>query len=746
MDIQVEKRDGRMEELRPEKITNAIRACLMDGGVAPDEKLVGGVTNLVMNKILGNGNPIHVENIQDKVENSLMEMGLYDDARRYIKYREKKARERSDNSVPPEVRQKIEESLLNFDNELSKFLFYRSYARYREEDKRRETWTEAVDRTLQAYEKVSDKIPKDTLSEIRDYIMSLKVMPSMRVLNFAGPALDRDNILAYNCSFMNIDSLDSFVEELYILMCGCGVGFSVELFSSVDKLPRIRTQAKRQNPETFVVPDTAEGWAEALRIGLNAWFAGRDVIFDYSNIRPAGSRLKTKGGFSSGPGPLKELLDFVRNLVLSKQGQKLAPIDAHDIACMVAQVVVSGGSRRSATISLSDPEDYDMRTAKSGSFWITAPYRALSNNSCVFEEKPSPIDFMDEWLALAKSGTGERGIFNRQAALKCRPRRRKAAKFGTNPCGEIILRNHQTCNLTEVVLRPDDTWETVRDKVRIATIMGVIQSMLTHFPFLSEEWKRNAEEERLLGVSLTGILDCPLFSCLAKDPRNAQAIEKIEELRNYAVRVSEEWADLLGINHSAAVSCVKPSGSVSILVNSSSGIHPRWSKYYIRRVRINSGDPLLALARDHGVPVSPEVGQSAENATTWVLSFPVKAPEGCVTRHDITALEQLELWLTLRKRWAEHSVSCTIYVDESEWLAVGNWVYEHWDAITGLSFLPKDSGIYPLAPYTEITKEEYERLAASLKPIDYCKLPRYERVDTTRIEREWACTGDKCEL
>jgi len=1064
--LKVQKRNGSIEDFERQKIRKALRKCFAQ---FPDvsQDLLDRLPQEVEDSLSEIEEPIPVETIQDRIESAILRAGFVDAARAYIRFRDYKARLRKEKANGSADKFSFEESAAYFRNKLAEFVFMRTYARFT--GKRRETWIEAVSRLVDYYRRIGgDSIPEEDYQAIFDSVLNMKVLPSMRLLSMAGPAADRDNLVIYNCSSMVLDSIQAFAELLYILMAGTGAGFSVEYEQSIDKLPRIKKQ-KPEKKSVWVIEDSAEGWADALRLGMEAWFSGHDVEFDYSKIRPAGSRLKTKGGFSSGPEPLKALLDFTREKILSKAGKHLDSIDVHDIACMIAYTVVSGGVRRSATISLSDFDDEDLRHAKEGSFWLKYPYRSMSNNSAVYEERPSSIEFLEEWLALAKSGTGERGIFNREAALRLRPKRRKPAKFLTNPslakgtnvltsegifpieeleerkfyvplpgarralawcrksgtnrqlyqirlsngesyfataehhwpvrggteqivkptselkqgdripigmmnnlgygdeggfydglfigflvasndpktiiireefrdtpvakaliaqanslecritdnsiidiessekisnyvahygvtskrlpekiwttfnepfrrgiltgifascgeftpvsailrskktellrdlrkllgfygvqtylsesiidpkddgtsvlgvseaghlehlsylmallsksspdvarwhlfvdrvptlfvksvvptdryedvwdisvfeenhlfridwtltgnCGEIILRPRGLCNLTEVVARPEDSVETLKEKIRMATIMGTIQAKLTHFPYLNPEWAQNAKEEALLGVSITGQMDCPIFVEMLKNPHDPAHAELLRSLRDYAVSVNQTYAALLGINPAAAVTCVKPSGTASLVVDSSPGIHPRYSKYYIRRIRISSHDPVFEFLRDSGVPCVPEVGQSAESANTWVFEFPVKAPDNCVTRKDITSLQQMDYWLLLRKHWAEHSVSATIYVEDDSWVPLGNKVYENFDHITGLSFLPKDEHKYPLAPYEEITEEEYLELVDKFPDIDFSKLSRYEKVDTTTVAQEYACTAGACEL
>jgi ribonucleoside-triphosphate reductase (thioredoxin) len=623
-----------------------------------------------------------------------------------------------------------------FPNELAEFVFVRTYARWDAEQGRRENWEEAVDRVVAFLrETAGDAISAEEWAEARRAMLNHGLRPSSRLLAMAGKAARINPITAYNCSYLPIDSIESFAEVLYILMAGTGVGFSVER-RYVDQLPVVQPQ-RGGEVAMHVIPDDTEGWADALKLGLATWYAGGDIGFDYHLIRPSGAPLLTKGGRASGPEPLRGLLDFTRDLLLSAQGRKLTSLECHDIATKIGDVVVMGGVRRSAEISLSDFDDLALRHAKDGEYWNTAPHRAMANNSAVYEVRPTWEQFQEEWQALAASGTGERGIFNRAAARKLRPSRRQDAEFGTNPCGEISLRPYEFCNLSEVVARVDDTPETLADKVRLATLIGTVQSMLIDFPYLRPQWRENCAEERLLGVSVTGQLDCPTFW---------QHPELMAELRDLAIAVNADYARRLGINASASITCVKPSGNASQMADCASGMHPRYADYYVRRVRVSTTDPLYRLMRDAGAPLHPEVGQTAENATTWVVEFPVKAPDGAITRHAMTALEQLEYWLAVKEHFTEHNPSQTIYVGPDEWDSVGRWVYDHWDRIGGLSFLPRSEHVYQLAPYEDITAEQYAARLAAFPTIDYSLLSLYELEDRTEGTREFACTGDRCEL
>jgi len=628
--------------------------------------------------------------------------------------------------------------MLNFnEDQYRQFIFTRTYARWRDDLGRRETWEEAIQRYMDfMQEKLGNLLTRQEYNEVRESILNQEVMPSMRLLWASGDACRKNNTTAFNCTFTNITKLKDFGEILFLLTCGSGVGFSVE-DSQISKLPIIKPQTGNKL-DTFIVHDSREGWAEALVKGINVWFNGEDIDFDYSKVRPLGARLKTMGGRASGPEPLQNLLILTREIILNRQGRKLRTIDVHDIVTKIGEIVVAGGTRRSAQISLSDLEDDDMRYSKVGQFWEFAPHRSMANNSAIYKEKPTAITFMREWLSLMESGTGERGIFNRGSVALTMPERREYREdMGTNPCGEIILRSKQMCNLSEVIARAEDTQKTLEKKIRIATIIGTYQSMLTDFGYISKEWKNNCDEERLLGVSVTGQMDCPIF-------RNNPHV--MRNLRDIAIETNKEYAKRFKINPSTSVTAVKPSGTVSQLVNASSGIHTRYSNYYIRRVRINSTDPLFNLLKDVGVPYHPEVGQTEEDAHTFVLDFPVASPEDSITTDDMTAIEQLEYWKKVKENYTEHNPSCTIHVKENEWLSVGNWVYENWDIVGGLSFLPKDEHVYQLAPYEKISKKEYDALIKTFPTIDFSKLPEYEHQDNTIGAKEAACSAGVCEI
>ena len=616
------------------------------------------------------------------------------------------------------------------------FIHKSRYAKY-DDGKGRESWPETVERFIDNI--VRSKVDKETADELEQAIISLDIMPSMRAMMTAGPAAERDNTAMYNCSYLPVDDPKSFDEAMQILLCGTGVGFSVER-QFINKLPEVPELF--ESDTTIVVKDSKEGWAKAFRQLLALLWAGEIPQWDVTRVRPAGARLKTFGGRASGPAPLVELFNFTVKTFRDAQGRKLSSLECHDLMCFIGQIVVVGGVRRSAMISLSNLSDDRMRHAKSGQWWNEAGHRALANNSVSYTEKPDSETFMREWLALIESKSGERGIFNREASKKQAAkfeRRDPNHEFGTNPCSEIILRPYQFCNLTEVVVRATDTVEDLDRKVRYATILGTIQSTFTKFPYLRKVWTKNTEEERLLGVSLTGIMDNPLMTSANK------GLEKtLEHLRETAVRTNTTWAYRLGISSSAAITCVKPSGTVSQLVDSSSGIHARHAPYYIRTVRGDNKDPLTQMMIDQGIPNEPCV---MKPDTTTVFSFPQKSPNKAVTRNDMTAIEQLEMWLTYQRHWCEHKPSITCTVKPDEWMEVGAFVYKHFDEMSGVSFLPHSDHTYQQAPYQDCTKEEYEELLSKMpKNIDWDKLSDYEKEDNTVAMQSMACTGDVCEV
>ena len=738
------KRDGRIVEFDHKKIIEALAKAgeeTKEFNREESSRLAFSVVEEIERIYDGHTIPT-VEQVQDLVEIVLMRSKWLKTAKAYILYREEHTKKRaSRKEVPAEVTELAKESKKYFHNQLAEYVYYSTYSKWLPEKGRRETWLETVGRYNDFMkENLGEKLTEAEYNEIKEAMLKMDSLGSMRLLWGAGKAARATNVCAYNCSFVAPSAWQDFAEIMYILMCGTGAGFSVER-QNVEMLPMIKRQSglKLFN---HVVADSKEGWADAFALGLNTWSDGKDIEFDYSKVRPQGARLSTMGGRASGPGPLINLMEFTRNKMLSRQGRRLSTLDVHDIICKIGEVVVMGGVRRSALISLSDLDDPEMRDAKNGQFYMTHPERSMANNSAVYNQKPTLTQFLEEWLSLMKSGSGERGIFNRGSLEKQLPARRLAMMqdhihtTGTNPCGEIILRSKQFCNLTEVVARPEDTEETLMKKVRLATILGTYQASLTNFPYLSADWKNNCQEESLLGVSITGQWDCPAV-------RNAETLTK---LKDYAVEINKEYAKKLGINPSTCITCVKPSGNTSQLTDASSGMHPRHAPYYIRRVRVENHNPLFMMLKDMGVPYQPEVGQTEKSATTFVLEFPIKAPDGAIVRRDISALKLMDHWKMLKTNYTEHNPSTTISVSNDEWLQVGNWIYDNWDLVGGLSFLPRDEHVYQLAPYEEITREKYEDLASKFPQIDFAQVVAYEYDDQTEGAKELACVSGACEL
>lgn len=624
------------------------------------------------------------------------------------------------------------------------FIHISRYARYNDILGRRETWEETVDRYISFFKARTSKgtrsIPWD---ELRSAIINLEVMPSMRALMTAGAALEKDNVAGFNCSYVAIDQPKAFDEIMYILMCGTGVGFSVES-RYVNKLPEVPDELHPTETK-IVFRDSKIGWATGYREFVSLLYSGKIAGYDVSKIRPSGERLKTFGGRASGPEPLVDLIDFTRNIFHKARGRKLTTLECHDICCKIADIVVCGGVRRSALISLSDLNDDHIRNAKAGNWWLAEGQRSLANNSAVYESKPDMDTFMKEWFSLYRSKSGERGIFSRQAsqAVAAKYERRDPnADYGTNPCSEIILLPYQFCNLSEAVARASDTVEDLIRKVRLATILGTLQSTLTNFRYINKRWKKNTEDERLLGVSLTGIMDHPILSGRTPSDIDHGILPRLlQTLRVSCLETNIEISKAIGIEPSAAITCVKPSGTVSQLVNSASGIHPRYSEYYIRRVRADKKDPLADFMISKGYKAEEDFyGKS-----NWVFSFPVKAPEGCITTKDVSAIDQLKLWQVYQDHWCEHKPSITVYVGEDEWLDVGSWVYKNMAVLSGVSFLPRDTGSYRQAPYEEITKEKYEELLAT-QNLDINWVDFHEETDNTESAKTLACSAGVCEL
>ena len=647
---------------------------------------------------------------------------------------------------------------MNLPTEYQSFIYLSRYSRWLEEEGRRETWDETVNRLIVFFRNhvennlgVKDQLDDKDWNMIRNSILSLEVMPSMRSLMTAGPALERENIAGYNCSYIPVDNPKSFDEILYILMNGTGVGFSVER-QYVNELPTIPDVEFERTDDVISIADSKEGWARAFKDLVSYLYTARIPKVDVSKVRPAGSRLKTFGGRASGPQPLVDLFDFTIRKFSEARGRKLSSIECHDIVCKIGEVVVVGGVRRSALISLSNLSDARMRMAKSGAWSFTNPERALANNSAVYTDRPDTGVFMNEWQSLYESKSGERGIFNRRSAqVKAAQNGRRISdiSFGTNPCSEIILRPNQFCNLTEVVCRAADDRNVLARKVRVATLLGTIQSTLTNFGYLRKRWMDNTAEERLLGVSLTGIMDCKLlnFSPLHLDysAKIAYLSDTLQYLRNVAVTTNKKWSEKLGINQSTAITCIKPSGTVSQLVDSASGIHTRHAPYYIRTVRADVQDPITIFMKEHGIPNEPDI-MSPEHTT--VFSFPIKANTNSKFRNDLNAMQQLEIWKIYAEHWCEHKPSVTVSVKEDEWIEVGAWCWKNFDHLSGVSFLPYSDHTYKQAPYQEISKEEYARVKKTMpkKAIDWSQLKDFEEEDNTTGSQELACTGGVCEL
>lgn len=623
--------------------------------------------------------------------------------------------------------------------DFQKYIHKSRYARFVDELKRREEWSETVKRLVDYWREKRPEIGASTYNDIEKAILNLEIMPSMRTMMTAGVALDRDNVAGYNCAYTAIDNIRAFDEIMYILMCGTGVGFSVER-QYINKLPEVAEEF-HATESTIRVRDSKIGWASAYKELIAMLYSGNIPEWDDSGVRPAGERLKTFGGRASGPEPLRELYRFTIETFKSAAGRKLNSIEVHDLVCKIAQVIVVGGVRRSALISLSNLTDQRMRNAKSGEWYLTDQQRSLANNSVAYTERPDIGIFMEEWHSLYRSKSGERGIFNRVAAEKqaLSSGRRETADFGTNPCSEIILRSKQFCNLTEVVVREGDDLDELKRKVRLATILGTLQATLTNFRYLSKKWKDNTEEEALLGVSLTGIMDHMVLA--GRMVSKTLTSQYLKEMKNVAIDTNKRYANKLGISQAAAITCVKPSGTVSQLVDSASGIHPRFAERYVRTVRASRTDPLAAFMVEKGFPV--ETDRTEPN--NQVFSFPVRGPEDAVTRHDIGAIEQLELWKLYQEEWCEHKPSITVYVRESEWLEVGAWVYRNFDILSGVAFLPHSDHAYAQAPYQDIEEDEFQEFCKQMPTdIDWNAVP--EGDDFTTASQELACVGSSCEI
>lgn len=740
------KRDGKTVAFEPTKLRRVVDRCFQSIGMAaadrPDavERIVRAAISALAAYVTTSDVHTDVETVQRIVVQQLWAANLFEAAEHYQNYREERRLARLARPISPQHAKMVLQDQRHFPTDLQYYQFVSKFSRWLDTEKRRETWHEAVHSRImpwfQSLPLVEGKLSAAEWTMLGDALFNLEAAPAMRVVQMAGPALERCHVGVYNCAYHPIRDLFGFCELLYILMQGSGNAFSVE-YDYISELPRIKKQTG-EKLDTYVIADSTEGWCDAFRHGLTAWFNGQDADFDFSQIRPAGSRLRIKGGRASGPEPLRQLLHFARTIILSRQGQHLTDLDVHDLCCMTGKIVQVGGVRRASCLSLSDLDSTTMRTAKSGNWYVNHVYRTMANNSAAYDGRPDPDVFLSEWAALVRSQSGERGIFNRNACTTHMPARRdKNYRFGTNPCAEIILRPHGFCNLSITIARPWDTEETLLQKVTVATYFGMMQTTCTNFRYIRPEWKKNAEEERLLGVDITGHSDCPLLQFGA--PGRAALLAKLK------LRVSEVATMLaarFGVNRPAADTCVKPSGDSAVFFDCGSGISPRYAAYQLRNVRESIKSPVAEFLIDEGVPYAT----APEDPSLLVFSFPKQAPAGCTLRNDLTAIEQLENWLEWRQHWAEHSVSATIYVEAHEWLTVGAWVYEHFDHITGLSFLPKDNGIYKLAPNEELTASQFEEVVAKFPRLNWAKLCRYEHEDSTEASQTYACTSGACEL
>ena len=749
--LEVIKRSGEVVPFDAKKIESAFRRCFSSVGVDADP----GAFTAALVESLDPATVPSVERIQDAAEATLLRFGQRSAAQHYMSYRDEHARRRALSRVSPEIRSAFAESSAFMGNDpIRCFQFFDKYARWKGDSGRRETWIECVDRAVEWMQKqvkshAARGLDEVEWAEIRSSIRAMESMPSMRLLSQAGESADRDNVSIFNCAYQAVDDPLCFGESLSIAMAGCGDAYSVES-QFVRKLPFVRYQRKA-TPDLFIVPDTSQGWVEALMFGVNRWFEGHDAEFDFSELRPAGAVLRTKGGQASGAGPLRSVLSGVRGIMLSRQGSALRPIDANDIMCVTGEAGNSGGMRRTAKLSLSDWGDTEMRDAKSGSSWFTTHgFRENANNSAAWPDGgPTMLDLMEQMGSMFRARSGERGIFSRENALRTMPARRAeylrrnggALNLGTNPCGEIYLQSRSFCNLSQAIVRPTDDFTTLARKVRIATILGTIQSMCTYFPNLRADWSRHAQEERLLGVDLPGQMDHPILSTTS-----LIAAQWLTELREIVVKTNAELAARFGIEPSMSPTCTKPSGNSSLLINAAPGQGARKIRYGIRNARVNTTSPIFRLLQMAGVPMDPENGQEAATATKWVIHFPMRAPDGAVTTAEQTAVDQLNHWLLNKNHWTTHNPSCTIEYGPDELLDVVKWVWDHRNVIGGLSFLPKSETVYRQLPYEETTEEEYERALAAFPAIDWSMITALEVEDHTTSSQELACAGGACSL
>lgn len=736
--VSVRKRSGAVVPFDSSRIARAIAGCFNDLSQTDNPGVLASVLRELTIAQAADTTPFAptVESIQDSVERHLAAHGHLDAARTYIRYRDAHATQRQVFPVSPETADAFAASAQYFPTFPQQLQFYDKYSRFSYELGRRETWVETVDRSVDFLrELAAGKLDENVFAEIHAGILTMEVMPSMRLLAMAGPAARRNHVALYNCSYMAVDALDAFVEAMIISMCGTGVGYSVEQHY-VAKLPIVEHWQTDSRATVWTVEDSSEGWANAWRIGLTRWFGGSDVTYDYAQVRPIGAPLMTKGGRASGPGPLKQLFAKARTIILGAQGRRLTALECHDIMCLVGDAAIQGGVRRTAFIALFSWGDAQMRHCKDGDLTGLA-HRWNANNSEVWPDRQLSQQEVAEFvLDMHRSRRGEPGIFSRAAARRTKPARRQDAEFGTNPCGEIVLRPMEMCNLSSVVCRKNDGMHALRRKVRLATIIGTIQATATDFKGLRPQWKANCEDERLLGVDLNAQMDCP----------QAQMTHVQQELAELAVAVNRAFAQKLGINPAAAVTCVKPSGNSSVLLDASSGMHPRWSAFYVRNMRIGSHSPIFPVLKDAGVPMDPENGQSADTATTWVVHVPVQAPAGAVTRNDLTAIDQCNYWLQVKEAWCEHNPSVTITYGEHELLPIMQWIFTHQRAVGGMAFLPQSDFAYAQAPYEEIDSVAYRELAAAFPTVEFARLVRHEHRDLTTASQEIACSSGICEM
>lgn len=746
---QITKRDGRIVAFEAGRIRRAIERCYEGIGRTP----YTSIDELVLRVLnVASAHSAHdVESIQDIVETTLAGAGEFEAAKAYILYRAEHARLRAEETIPQEIVDAFNGAKKYFPTPIQEFQFFDKYSRYDQETSRRETWPETVDRAVDfLYELIDTNVHSDrkasaglafmldgTQDRIRESILNMRAMPSMRLLAMAGPAARRNNAAIYNCSFLNMDSVDSFAELLLMSMAGVGVGFSVER-RHVSKLGSVAIQSG-ELPIDHIVEDSTEGWGDAVRQGISSWLNGTDVSFDFSLIRPAGTPLKIKGGRASGPDVLRDALNFARDRILARQGSYLRSLDAHDIACMLGYAAVSGGVRRTALISLFDIDDVEMANCKVGDFETHNSQRWNANNSAVIpEDGITQVQFLKLWQAMVESERGEPGLVSRQAAKATIPSRRKwCPDMGMNPCAEVFLRPMEFCNLSIAVARHDDTLETLLDKVEVATIIGTIQSLATNFPGLRPEWQQNCQEERLLGVDITGQRDCPLLEDVAV----------LNQLKNRVIETNKIWAKRFGINQSVATTVVKPSGNSAVLLDCSSGIHGRWAPFYEKNVRVAATSPIYNVLRVAGVQLQPENGQETwPQPNTYVATFLVKSPENTPTRNDLSALDQTNYWLHIKKYWTEHNPSVTITYRPDEIMPLMCWVWEHIEILGGMSFLPHSDIKLSKLPYQEISEAEYSERIVNFPDIDFSQLVRYEHTDQTTSSQELSCTGGGCDV